>query len=183
MKDPGGSSAGVPAGHGAIRRGLAAAVDGLVALALAALLSNTSGVYFARRAVETFHIGRPETIWKGLVPMLLGAVSTVAYGAAFALLLVWLMEALFGTSPGKLLLRHEIAVHSDHRASALWGRFAVKASGAWLFCIALVLGSWQVVVVAAIACACVALGSLPIPFGRRALHDRLTSTEVRERVA
>jgi len=163
----------------AVLRWIAAGVDGLAAGALAALLSSTSGVYFAQRAVETFRIGRPETVWKGPVPMLLGAVSTLAYGVAFALLLVWLTEALFGTSPGKLLVRREIATVPRHRWRALWKRFALKASGAWLFCLALALGSWPLVAAAGLATGVVVLGFLPVPFGRQALHDRLASTTVR----
>ena len=63
------------AGPGVIPRAVAAAIDGAAALALAVLLSTTSGTYFARRAVEAFRIGSPETLWKGPVPMIGGLLG------------------------------------------------------------------------------------------------------------
>jgi hypothetical protein len=160
------------------RRGLAAAVDGGVALVLAALLASTTGMYFAERAAVTLRVGQPGSPWKGVVPMLLGAMSPLAYGSAFALLLVWSMEALFATSPGKLLWRAEIVPRRGGRGR-LWARFAIKASGAWLLCLAFVAGMWPLAALAVLAGAAVLLGACAVPFGRRAPHDVLAGTTLR----
>lgn len=159
-------------------RSVASLLDWIVTLGLATLLTSTTGTYFARRAVVMLHVGQPGSPWKGLIPMLLGAVSTVAYGVPFALLGVLLMEAFFGTSPGKLLFRREIVSSSVSRNRALWVRFAVKTSGAWLFCLGLVSGWWPLAVVAVAATAAVLSSALPLAVGRRTLHDRIAGTVV-----
>ena len=164
--------------RGAARRALASGIDVTLALLLAVLLTSSSGAYFARRAVVTLRIGRPGTWWTGTLPMLLGAISPLAYGFAFALLLVWAMEPLFATSPGKLLLQSEIAVPCGNRAGRLWLRFAVKTSGAWLLCVALVSGRWPLACAAVLAAAVLSLGFLAVPFGGLALHDRVAGTRV-----
>jgi hypothetical protein len=158
---------------------LAALVDAGVVLCLATLLSRSSGRYFAERAAVTFQIGEPGSAWKGPIPMLLGAVSTLAYGIPFAALLVLVSEALFAASPGKLLGRCEIVTAPGLRARALWSRFAIKGAPAWLFCVALVAGSWPLAVLAALASGVTFFGCLAAPFGRSTLHDHVAGTQVR----
>jgi hypothetical protein len=163
-------------------RALAAAVDAVVGLGLAILLASSTGTYFAERAVATLHIGSPGTRWTGPVPLVLGAISPLAYGAPFAFLLVGLMEPLFATSPGKLLFRGEIVPATpDARRRRLCGRFAIKAAPAWLACGALVTGQWPVALASAVAAAVVLLGCAPLVAARPPLHDRVAGTLVAPR--
>lgn len=155
-------------------RVLASLIDAVLAFLLASLLASSSGWYFAERAVVTFRIHAPDTVWNGPLPLVLGAVSTLSYGFAFALLLVLFGEALWGAAPGKLLTRRVIV--APDRASR-WLRFGLKMAPWWLFCLALVLGRWELAAVAA-ACGVGLLLDLVLSAcrGRPAVHDRVAGT-------
>jgi hypothetical protein len=154
----------------------AGGVDLLVALVLALLLQSTTGAFFAERAATLLRVGEADTVWRGPIPLILGAISHLSYGYAFAWLVVLLPEAWSGTSPGKLLVRSMIAPETPSRRI---GRFLIKTSGAWIFLSALLVGWWPLAILAVACGAAVAVGLLLIPFGsRRSLHDRLADTSV-----
>ena len=164
------------------RRAASLLIDLVVALALTMLLASTSGRFFAERAVATLHIYDPDSLWKGPVPMVLGAVSTLSYGFAFAALLVLAAEPLTGRTPGRLATGGLVTDIAGRPADGrrLWRRHAIKTSGFWLFCLALLVARWEILVLAAAVLLVTAVGWLGtlLP-SRRALHDRLSATEVR----
>lgn len=163
------------------RRLAAAMVDGAAALLVTVLLASTVGLFWAERAVVTFHIEDPESIWKGLGPMLMGLTAPVSYGFALGLALILLSEALFGVSPGKMVTRSAIrgADGGAPDRARLVRRFQVKTAWILLYLVALGTGFWQILVPAVLAAVAVAVGGLGMfgPAGRT-LHDRLARTAV-----
>lgn len=160
----------------------AAAVDGAVALALTLPLSTTFlGSFFASRAVVTLRIGQPGTLWKGPIPMVLGAVGEVTYLLPFVAAVVWSLDVWGGATVGKRLFGLRVATGSGGRAGVATRlrRFAVQAVGAWGWTLSLLAGSWILAVVAtlgggvAMAASLLALGP-----SKRALHDRIAGTVV-----
>jgi len=166
-------------------RGVAGVVDLVLAVVLALLLQSTSGELLAGRAAILFRVGQPDTLWTGTVPLVLGAASHLVYGYPLAFLLVTLPEGWSGASAGKLLTRSVVA---DARGSVTsrglrWRRLLWKASGAWIFLLALLTTWWPLAVLAVLAGVVVALGCLAaLGPSRRTLHDRISgSTVVRAR--
>ncbi len=98
------------------------------------------GYYFASRAVVTFQIGVPGSLWKGPIPMILGIIGTYFYTLPFAFFLAFLPEAFIGWSLGKKLLRLRIADQNRKVAerASLWRRLLFKTSGLWGITLALV---------------------------------------------
>lgn len=138
-------------------------------------------MYFARAAAETFAVGSDTTVWKGPIPLVLGMVSPISYGYAFALVLVLVPEWLSGASVGKLVTRSVVASADGSAASGArrLRRFLIKTSGAWLFCVALLARRWELVVVAALASLIVFVGVLlGLGPSRATLHDRWSATRV-----
>lgn len=123
------------------------------------------GRYFALRAVVTFHIGEPGTVWRGFIPMMLGAIGNYFYTLPFALFLIFLPEAIWGQSIGKFILRIKIA----GEPKKLWLRYFIKTVGLWGMSLAFVLGVWQLLVFF------LGLGIIVLLFN---LQDRLTGTSV-----
>jgi len=162
-------------------RAAAAAIDSAAGFLLAIPLSTTVGIFFARRAVVTLHIGDPHTLWKGPLPFLLGMVGEVVYLLPFTLLLFWLLDPVAGATLGKRLLRLRVRAAAGERASPsrLWGRSAIRAAGFWGWTLALLAGVWQLAVLATVAGAVVLAGAF-VALGPRslALHDRWTGTSV-----
>jgi hypothetical protein len=156
-------------------------VDGVIGLVVALLLSNSTGVFFAHRAVVMLEIGSPNTLWQGPIPMVLGIMGTLVYGLPFAMLLVFLPEALSGATPGKCLLRIRVKGREDSPATKwrLWLRYLLKTCGLWGMTLALLAGSWELAIIAAVAQIVVLLGFL-LCFGTNslALHDRISGTVV-----
>jgi len=163
---------------------LAYLIDTAVAAVLAGVLSSSTGWFFAERAAVTFRVYSPHTVWNGPVPLMLGAVSTLTYGFAFAWLLVVFAEALSGVSAGKIVTGLEICAVDGRKLSLprAWLRWGVKTAPLWLFCLALLAGRWQGVVLALGA----ALWTIAdLVYGRfcdRPLwHDRLAKSQVLRR--
>jgi uncharacterized RDD family membrane protein YckC len=163
------------------RRVCAATIDTAIGLGLALLLSQTMGMYFARRAVVMLHIGEPDTWWQGPIPLMLGVVGEVTYLLPFALWIAWLLDPLSGATLGKRLVGLRI-VDTDGAAAdrtMIWRHHLTGTCGLWGLSLALVTGSWQLAVVASIALLVVGLGALLL-FGQdgRTLHDRVSGTMV-----
>lgn len=113
--------------------------------------------------------------------MLLGLAGPVSYGFAAGLILVLMGELLFGVSPGKLLTKSSITAESGGPAGPgpLALRFLVKASGALLFCLALVIGRWEILPLAAVASLMVLGGGCSLwGSAGRVYHDRISGTAV-----
>jgi len=159
-----------------LRRFGAGAVDALVALALALLLSESIGRWFAGRAVDALRIGRPDSLWTGGAPMVLGAAGDLVYGMPLALTLILSAEPLTLATPGKQVLGIRI-VPADSRRR-LFVRFLVKGLGAWAVTLSLAAGSWPATALAAGLGALGLVGCLPALFGRPALHDHASSMRV-----
>ena len=165
------------------------AVDAALALALAVALASSVGWFFAERAVGTLRIGQPGTLWRGPVPMALGAVGELVYGLPFAWALIGALDPATGATAGKRLLGlrvREDGAEADGAGAGRrgrrwprWRREAVRSVAAWGWTAALLAGRWEPALAASVAGALVAAGSL-LALGpeRRALHDRLSGTRV-----
>jgi len=169
----------VPPRAGFRIRAAAAAIDAAVALLIAIALSRTIGWYFAERAVVTLHIGQPGTLWKGPIPMILGAFGEVVYGLPFAGLLAWSADPLTGATLGKRLFRLRVRAvdGGPARTSRRLLRFAIQTVGLWGWTLALLSGRWEMALAATVTGVAVLLGA-PLALGPRslALHDRLSRT-------
>ena len=165
-------------------RVLAALIDTLLALLLTALLASSVGWFFAERAVVTFQVYSPDTIWNGPVPLMLGAISTVSYGFAFALVLALACEGIWGVSVGKILVRRRTVTLLGQSVSKKqsWCRYALKTAPWSLFCLALLSGRWELAIVSAAfgVWAAVDLG-IALILRRRLWHDRVAGTRVAAR--
>jgi uncharacterized RDD family membrane protein YckC len=143
------------------------------------LLSSSIGLFFARRAVVTLHIGDPHTLWKGPLPFILGAIGEVVYLIPFTFLLVWILDPLSGATVGKRLLRLRVRRTDGEPSSSArrWWRSALQTAGFWGLTLAFLVGSWQLVIVALVAGAIVFAGSFAAAGpSSLALHDRLSGT-------
>ena len=125
---------------GLLRSATALALDLVFALFLCYLLHWFVGFYFAKRAFITLRAGQPGTIWKGVIPWFLSLIGPYFYTLPLSFFLIYLPEAVWGWSIGKLLMGLRIT----GRAKDRWLRFIVKTSGFWGITLAFVLGSWQV---------------------------------------
>ncbi len=113
--------------------------------------------------------------------MLLGLAGPLSYGFAAGLVLVLSGELLFAVSPGKLVTK--IAIRAADGAGAgpgsLGWRFLIKTSGALLFCVALIIGRWEILPLAAAAAFTVVVGGWVLWIRRgRFLHDRVAGTTI-----
>lgn len=123
--------------------GLAAgAIDIFFGLILCHFLQLFLGYYFASRAVVTLRIGQPGTIWNGPIPWVMGMFGNYVYTIPFALFLIFLPEAIWGWTIGKKMLGLRVKGTLKQRAL----RFLIKTSGFWGMTLALVIGSWQLLV-------------------------------------
>ena len=166
---------------GPARRVAAALVDTAVALILLFLLARLVGPWFSGRARLMLLVGHPESVWKGLVPMILGYLGRYTYTLPLVLAVVSLPEALASAGPGKALLGLRVrgADGEPPRAGRRIARWALKSSGASLMLAALGVAWWPLAVAALAASALVIAGGLGILGSERAaLHDRLTRTRV-----
>lgn len=165
---------------GLARRFAAGLVDGALGLLLAMLLAGSSGHYFAERAVDTFAIGSPGTIWKGPVPLVLGVLGTVGYGIPLALALVLLSEPLTGRTPGKMLMRLIVTGEEggDVSPGALWIRAAVKTGPLFGFAVGLAVGAWLLAALSFGAGVLVLGACLPVLGGSMTGHDSVAGTKV-----
>jgi uncharacterized RDD family membrane protein YckC len=164
---------------GFLIRAAAAALDAAIGLAATLLLSSSIGLFFARRAVVTLHIGDPHTLWKGPLPFILGAIGEVVYLMPFIFLLVWILDPLTGATLGKRVFRLRVRATDGRPASTArrWYRCALQTAGLWGFTIALLAGSWQLAAIATVAGAIVLVGSFAAAGpSSLALHDRLSGT-------
>ena len=164
---------------GFLIRAAAAAIDAGIGLAATLLLSSSIGLFFARRAVVTLHIGDPHTLWKGPLPFILGAIGEVVYLMPFIFLLVWILDPLTGATVGKRLLRLRVRATDGLPASNArrWWRSALQTAGFWGLTLAFLVGAWQLALAATIAGA-IALAGCFAAAGPSslALHDRLSDT-------
>jgi hypothetical protein len=162
-----------------IRRIAAAAIDLGFILALTLALAPTTGAFFLARTVPTLHVGAPHTLWRGPFPFVLAMLGRYVYGAPFAAALVFLAEPLFGTSAGKTALGLTVVTWRDPTpAEPGVIRYLAKASGPLILTMALLLGLWPVALLGSLLALATCVGSLPLLFGRRALHDFLAGTTV-----
>ena len=164
-----------------VRRLIAGVVDSFTGFVLALLLSRTVGVFFAKRAVVTLHIGSEGTVWKGPIPLILGVLGTVVYVLPLSCLVVFLAEPLTGVTPGKLLLRIRVTTleGAPPTSTDLWQRTLIKTTGLWGLVLGFLLGSWQVALVAAGCGIAVLIGFAGNALPRLpSLHDRLARTDV-----
>ncbi len=118
------------------------------------MLSQTRvGIFFAERAVVMLHIGSPGTVWKGPIPMIMGYLGTLVYVMPLAVLLVMLLEPVTGASPGKRLFRLAVVESEDPVVArrVRWRRAAMQLSPIAGLVVALLVGSWQLALVATIA--------------------------------
>lgn len=137
-----------------LRRLLADAVNAALGLGLALVLAKTAvGDFFATRAVVMLHIGAPDTIWKGPIPMMMGIFGPLVYGIPFAMLLIRMCEPVFGSSPGLALARLKIVSSTGATPPPLqrWQRALVAATPWWGLVLALLAGSWVLAIVFASA--------------------------------
>ena len=162
-------------------RAAAAIIDTGVGFVVSLVLASNIGTFFAHRAVVTLRIGDADTLWKGPLPMMLGAVGEVVYLLPLALLVAWLLDPLTGATVGKRLLRLRVRDAGCHPTSRQrrWCRSALQTVGLWGWTLALLSGRWGIAVLASIAGSVVLIGSL-LALGRAslALHDRLSRTSV-----
>ena len=162
-------------------RAAAASLDTGVGFAASLVLASSIGTFFAHRAVVTLRIGDPNTLWKGPLPLMLGAVGEVVYLLPFALFVAWVLDPLTGATVGKRLLGLRVRNADCQPASRKrrWFRSALQTVGLWGWTLALVTGRWEIAVLASLAGSVVFVGSLvalgPTSF---ALHDRLSRTSV-----
>ena len=140
-----------------MRRLVAGLIDIGFGLVLCHFLRNYFGHYFAARSVVTFHIGSPTTIWKGTIPWLMAMFSLFVYTLPLALFLAFLPEAIWGRGLGKFLLGLRI----EGSPKKLWLRYLLKTTMFWGMTLGLILGSWQVLVLAIVMGAIVLLAGLP----------------------
>ena len=164
------------------RRGLAALIDFLLALALAFLLLESTGEYFAARSVPTLHVGEPGTWWRGPVPLVLGLFGTLVYGFPFAYAAVLGTALLFGRTPGQIVARLEVVEAAGDAASrgAVCRRFLLHAAGAIGMTFALVIASWPLLAAAVLFGLFIAAESAFAALGGgRSLVDRWSRTNVR----
>ena len=162
-------------------RVLAALIDILLALLLTALLASSAGWFLAERAVSTFRIYSPDTIWNGPIPLVLGAVSPLSYGFAFALVVVLASEGFWGASTGKAVVRIRVAAASGSDAPhrRVMERFVLKTLPWWMFCLALLAGRWELVVLAVLLGVGAVIDLVVALITRRSLwHDRLAGTRL-----
>jgi hypothetical protein len=154
----------------------AAAIDSLLGLGTALLLSGTPiGRFFAERAVVMLQIDNPASVWKGTLPLILGAFGEVVYTVPFAVLLIVGTEAVFDRSPGKWLSGLRI-VGAEHHATPrqLCGRAAIKLVGAWGCVVGLLTGYWPAAAVGLIFGMVVVASIL----SSRPLHDAWTGVRL-----
>ncbi len=159
----------------------AALIDTILAFLLTALLASSAGWFFAERAAVTFRVYSPDTYWNGPIPLMLGAVSPLSYGLAFAVIVALACEGMWGASVGKILTRRTVVKSSGGAPSRRrsWLRFALKTSPWWVFCLALMSGRWEWATFSGIVglWALLDLASALV-FRHHLWHDRISGTRV-----
>jgi hypothetical protein len=147
--------------------------DLLAGFILAYFLRFWVGYFFAARAVITLQIGSPNTYWQGLIPWIIGFFSTYFYSLPLAFFLVFLPEAIWGKSAGKMFLWLTIKDHNGLTPAPqnLWLRFILKTTIFWGTTLALLLGNWPIIILSIIS------GVLILIFG---LPDHFAGTKVVE---
>jgi len=157
---------------------LATAIDVALGVAVALLLSTTTGTWFARRAAATLSIGSDGSLWRGPLPMLFGIFGTFLYGFPFAALLVSLPEGLAGAGFGKRLARVEVRLTSGSQASlaSLFARWLIKWSGFLLVVAGLSFGNASFLGAGLVVAVLVLICFLASAARRPSLHDRLAGT-------
>ena len=136
------------------------------------------GAWFAAGAAAALHVGQPGSPWTGVLPMLLGAVGTVTYSTPAAVVLLGLMEPLFGTSPGKILFRLYIVNPHPDAPWRPWIRFACKTSGAGILCAAFALQSGPLAGAGVVVSLLALAGGSAALAGAGAWYDRVAGTGV-----
>lgn len=162
-------------------RAAAAGIDAGIGFAASLVLASSVGTFFARRAVVTLRIGDPNTLWKGALPFMLGAVGEVVYVLPFALFLAWVLDPLTGATVGKRLLGLRVRNADCQPAPRRrrWCRSALQTVGLWGWTLALLTGRWEIAVLASLAGGVVLVGSLgALGPTSLTLHDRLSRTSV-----
>jgi hypothetical protein len=160
----------------------AAFIDALLGLTAGFLLAlGRIGNFFAERAVVMLRIGSPDTIWKGLIPMIMGILGPFVYSLPLAVFLIMLIEPLTGVSLGKRIVRLRIIPEEKVTLSSRerWARFAAKTVLFWGLVLALLLGSW-VLALCSVVLGCLVLCSFLASFffPLKPLHDLLSHTTV-----
>jgi uncharacterized RDD family membrane protein YckC len=148
---------------------------------LGLFMSYSVGYYFAGRAVVMLKIGHPESIWKGVIPFFMGMAGPFTYVLPLAFYLIFLSEALFDTSPGKLVFRIRICTIRGESLSGRerWLRHVIKTAPLWLMLLALLMGRWELAIISIITLIILLLGILMVFNSKKqSLHDRLAGTKV-----
>jgi uncharacterized RDD family membrane protein YckC len=120
----------------------------------------------------------PGPVYKDVLAQ---AEYTTGIIAACGWLAMTLLEVFFAATPGKMVLRFEIANANATQAQprTLWLRWLAKDAPALLWLLAAITQSRTLLVVAAAANGVVALGCLPaLGAPRRAAHDLWAGTAV-----
>jgi hypothetical protein len=147
---------------------------------LGLVFSSGIGTFFARRAVVMLKIDEPGSIWKGPVPLMLGAIGDLVYLLPLALLVTWSLD-LTGSTIAKRLLGLQVRDAHGMRPSASrsWSRSALRTVGLWGCTLALIVGRWELAA-AAIAAWLVVIAGMLLALGPASLawHDRVTGTSV-----
>jgi hypothetical protein len=128
--------------RGLFRRISALAIDVVLALLLCYALHWYVGFYFSGRAFVTLRVGQPGTLWRGAIPWFLSLIGPYFYTLPLSFFLIFLPEALWGRSIGKLFTGLKIS----GRKKDLWLRYLLKTTLFWGTTLALMLGSWQLLV-------------------------------------
>lgn len=148
---------------------------------LTILLSRFTGKFFARRSVLMLKIGSPNSLWKGPIPMIISAAGYFFFGLPFSGFIIFLPEAFFGASPGKMIFGIRVRKIDGQKASLklLILRYALKTIGAWGLMVSLIVANMYLAAFSFVAGCLVLVGSLlAIGPSKLTLHDRLVGTAV-----
>jgi len=124
---------------------------------------DRSPCWSSRLALERTDTNDDRHIWDGFFTL------------PFALLLVYLPEALWGRSIGKLVFGLRIEASQEAR----WTRYLFKTSGLLGITLAFIIGSWELTVISTGVGIVILLGFfLSLGKDKKSLHDLLAGTTV-----
>jgi hypothetical protein len=156
-------------------------VDASAAFVLGVFLAPSLGMYFSQRAVVALQMDSATSLWKGPLPLILGAFGKLVYLMPLMLLVVFVTEPLFHRSVGKLVTGQQLSSSTGSvsmSAHAAWRRFILKACPLIVAVVGLIVGRWELLVAATLLSLLVAAAFVPVLFGHSALYDRWSSTHV-----
>ena len=125
--------------------------------------------------------GYEESLWKGPIPFLMGIVGPFSYVLPAAALLLLLSEPLFGQSPGKLIVKIAIKdeVSTVPSLAKRWIRHLLKTLSLWLVNLALIVGVWQIALIAVFFAIYTFVNFLlSLGFKHQTFYDRIAKTHI-----